>query len=311
MYSDVGSSFRIDVTCRHRLVWAAAQCLRWYFRRTRNAGEGADESRGMRSVVGIAVVGLECALKRIMYVVPALVALIALVAGSVFMARAANGDTTYYACLYAGTLSQVNTNGYPANCGRGVPVSWSQQGPKGDQGDKGDQGEPGLTWQGDWDDEYNAPDGYATDDAVHHDGSAWISLVDNNTEEPGDTALNWDLLAAQGEQGEQGEKGDTGVITGANIYVNDTFETYAASPGYISQSASCNTGDTAIGGGHRLLSAGEGSARVFTEMGSSRPVIVSGKPTGWFVSGQNPVQTNGAANTSSLRVYVICLDEPE
>lgn len=62
--------------------------------------------------------------KRFRIIAPALVALVVLLAGSAFIARASSHDETFYACLYAGSLSQVNTNGYPANCGRGTQVSW-------------------------------------------------------------------------------------------------------------------------------------------------------------------------------------------
>src|SRR5690606_10411175 len=63
-------------------------------------------------------------MKRTWFTAPALFALGALLAGTLMSASADNGDTTYYACLFAGSLSQVNTNDYPANCGRGVAVSW-------------------------------------------------------------------------------------------------------------------------------------------------------------------------------------------
>ncbi|HUG13484.1 MAG TPA: hypothetical protein VMM78_00585 [Thermomicrobiales bacterium] len=60
---------------------------------------------------------------RVMLVI-ALVAGLAFAAGSVYIASGDSHDQTFYACLYAGSLSQVNTNAPPANCGRGANVQW-------------------------------------------------------------------------------------------------------------------------------------------------------------------------------------------
>lgn len=160
-------------------------------------------------------------------VVIAIVAALSLTFVAVSVVSGDSHDTTYYGCLFGGSLSQVNTNAEPSNCGRGVPVSWNGTGIQGPQGEPGPQGEQGLVWQGDWDAAFNEHEtpGYAENDAVHHNGSAWISRVDGNTEEPGDNAVNWDLLAAQGEQGiqgiqgiqgEQGVQGDQGLVWQGN-----------------------------------------------------------------------------------------------
>ncbi|HUG14748.1 MAG TPA: hypothetical protein VMM78_06975 [Thermomicrobiales bacterium] len=66
-----------------------------------------------------------------MTVIVAVVAALAFTAGSLFVASGQNGDDTFYACLYAGSFSQINTNNYPANCGRGTPVSWEGSGADG------------------------------------------------------------------------------------------------------------------------------------------------------------------------------------
>jgi hypothetical protein len=70
-------------------------------------------------------------LKRLLHIAPVLVGLIALLAGSIMIVGASNHDETFYACLYAGSLSQVNTSAYPGNCGRGVKVSWQGSGADG------------------------------------------------------------------------------------------------------------------------------------------------------------------------------------
>lgn len=64
-------------------------------------------------------------MKKLRVIIPAIVALIALVAGTAFIASADNHGDTFYGCLYAGSLSQVNTTTEPANCGRGMQVSWN------------------------------------------------------------------------------------------------------------------------------------------------------------------------------------------
>jgi uncharacterized protein YjbI with pentapeptide repeats len=52
---------------------------------------------------------------------------IALTVATVYTARGDNHDTTYYACLFAGSLSQVGTT-EPANCGRGSVIQWTSFG---------------------------------------------------------------------------------------------------------------------------------------------------------------------------------------
>lgn len=63
----------------------------------------------------------------------ALVASLAFASGAVYTARGDNHDTTYWACLYAGSLTQVGTT-EPANCGRGAPISWNSTGVTGPSG---------------------------------------------------------------------------------------------------------------------------------------------------------------------------------
>lgn len=87
------------------------------------------------------------------------------------------------------------------------------QGPTGPTGATGPQGEKGLNWQGAW----GSGTGYQIDDAVEHNGSAYVSLTVHSNSEP--PSADWELLAskgdqgptgAQGPQGNQGPTGDTG-----------------------------------------------------------------------------------------------------
>lgn len=70
----------------------------------------------------------------------ALVLAVGLTVFSVYFARGENHDQTFYGCLYAGSLSQVNTVGPPASCGRGTHVQWNSQGIQGLPGEDGVSG---------------------------------------------------------------------------------------------------------------------------------------------------------------------------
>jgi len=62
----------------------------------------------------------------------------------------------------------------------------------------------GLNWQGAW-----SAGSYLTDDAVEHNGSAYVANADTS-EEPSGSATDWDLLASKGDQGDQGIQGIQG-----------------------------------------------------------------------------------------------------
>jgi len=68
-------------------------------------------------------------MKRLRFVIPALIVLTVAVAGTAFIVSADSHGDTFYGCLYAGSLSQVNTTALPTNCGRGMPVSWNEEQP--------------------------------------------------------------------------------------------------------------------------------------------------------------------------------------
>lgn len=79
--------------------------------------------------------------RRIVGVFSAIVAFALVLAGStVYTAHGDTDDETYYACLFAGSLSQVNTSGPPANCGRGEQVQWNAEGQPGAPGAPGADG---------------------------------------------------------------------------------------------------------------------------------------------------------------------------
>jgi hypothetical protein len=87
-----------------------------------------------------------------------------------------------------GTVGPQGTVGQQGE--RGLQGVQGFQGSQGLQGHTGAQGPRGLTWKGAWD---SVPS-YATNEAVQHDGTAWIALRDNTNVTPvgGD---DWSLLA--------------------------------------------------------------------------------------------------------------------
>lgn len=66
-------------------------------------------------------------------VLAALIASVSFSFGALYTARGDSHDATYYACLYAGSLTQVSTTP-PANCGRGQQISWNSEGTQGSPG---------------------------------------------------------------------------------------------------------------------------------------------------------------------------------
>lgn len=140
-----------------------------------------------------------------------------LVAGTTAFSVRGQPSTTYHACLFAGSLSQVGTTP-PATCGRGTHISWNAAGsdglpgppgPPGEQGEPGEPGapgapgapgEPGMIWMG----AYDPAVTYAADDVVEYEGSSYISLQDDNTGNDPSLLVAWDLVARAGEDGESG-----------------------------------------------------------------------------------------------------------
>ncbi len=77
-----------------------------------------------------------------------------------------------------------------------------EQGPAGSngaQGPTGPQGPKGLNWKGVW----NSAASYAVDDAVNHEGSAWIAKQPSTNIAPTEGGI-WSLLARKGDDGPTG-----------------------------------------------------------------------------------------------------------
>ena len=91
-------------------------------------------------------------------------------------------------------------------------ADWELVAEKGEQGDKGDKG---TLWQGAW-----TAGTYQIDDIVSHQGSSWIAIA-VTTEEPSDSATEWNLVARKGTDGEGAEPltvlTATGSINSSNV----------------------------------------------------------------------------------------------
>jgi type VI secretion system Hcp family effector len=89
----------------------------------------------------------------------------------------------------------------------GLPGPQGLQGLPGPEGPRGPVGPKGLSWRGAWD----AGVQYSVDEAVSHEGSAWMAKKENVGVTPAEGA-EWSLLAARGLQGVDGPQGPVGPV---------------------------------------------------------------------------------------------------
>lgn len=126
-----------------------------------------------------------------------------------------------YVCVADHTDSQppsVNWEVFAAKGDTGDTGAAGATGATGATGEAGEAGPQGLTWLGAWSNLTT----YQTNDAVERNGSAYISLIDDNLDfNPASSPSQWSLLASQGAQGIQGEAGETGA-TGEAGATGDT-----------------------------------------------------------------------------------------
>ncbi len=109
------------------------------------------------------------------------------------------------------------------------------QGEQGPQGEKGDKGDKGLNWKGAW----NSSTEYAVDDAVEHNGSSYICIQANTTQEP-PNATYWELLAQKGVDGE-----GSGDVIGPSSAVNGNFVAFDGSTGKLIEDSGYSADDFA------------------------------------------------------------------
>jgi type VI protein secretion system component Hcp len=89
----------------------------------------------------------------------------------------------------------------------GLPGPQGLQGLPGPQGPQGPVGPKGLSWRGAWD----AAAQYQVDEAVSHEGSAWMARQASVAVTPAEGDV-WSLLAARGLQGVDGPQGPIGPV---------------------------------------------------------------------------------------------------
>jgi len=83
--------------------------------------------------------------------------------------------------------------------GKGSKGDIGPQGPKGDTGADGD-----VTWEGTWDSNFNSGNGYDENMAVEYQGSSFVSIINNNTNNPGSPSspgTGWNLMSKKGSDG--------------------------------------------------------------------------------------------------------------
>ena len=89
----------------------------------------------------------------------------------------------------------------------GLTGATGSQGPQGVPGPNGATGPQGLAWQGPW----NNSATYNLNDAVSFNGTSYISLIANNTNnEPDNIPAAWSILASVGAAGPAGAAGSPG-----------------------------------------------------------------------------------------------------
>ncbi|HUG14658.1 MAG TPA: hypothetical protein VMM78_06525 [Thermomicrobiales bacterium] len=151
----------------------------------------------------------------------------AISAGTYYRASGSSHDTTYYACLYAGSLSQVGTTP-PTNCGRGEQIQWNAEGPPGAPGAPGTDGADGADGFHCWDTNQNR---------------------ENDPEEDVNGDNNFDTLDCQGPEGEQGPPGPSNELDCDGCVDNSDIAPNAVvgGPGGVIADASITGDDLANG----------------------------------------------------------------
>jgi hypothetical protein len=139
---------------------------------------------------------------------------------------------------------------------------------------------------------------------------------------PSETALTWNKTGPAGPQGQtgpagpQGPQGPTGPAgptgpqgpsgaTNVTVRTNNSGATgeFVAAGGIFTASVSCEAGEVATGGGGMSQFGGTESPLPFVVTVASRPVPISGEPTGWAVTFKNVDTTS---HILGHIIYVIC-----
>jgi len=195
-------------------------------------------------------------------------------------------------------------------------------GAKGDTGEKGDTGDVGLTWEGTWAGSIT----YSANDAVEHNGSAYICLQSSTGDEPGTSAAAayWDLLSSKGDKGDtgdtgaKGDKGDTGDVgmtwegawNGSIAYSTNEAVEHGGSAYICLQTSTGDEPGTSAGAAYWDLLAqkgdtGEAGADIYkTVDGDTGSVVASGVADTLAIKGGTGITTAAASESAGDEVVV-------
>ncbi len=120
---------------------------------------------------------------------------------------------------------------------------------------------------------------------------------------PGKTGATGTAVAAgpqgvAGGEGKQGKEGTAGKDGGTNVVVR-FIEVNVPNGGLVEQTANCNAGERATGGGSQLWTGGD--AGTSTTASSPAPNGQGETPTGWHVGWENK-----SGGTQTIHIYAIC-----
>jgi Collagen triple helix repeat (20 copies) len=114
----------------------------------------------------------------------------------------------------------------------------------------------------------------------------------------------------KGDTGVQGPKGDTGVAHVTTRTAGIAFTANGGTGEYKDGAATCQAGETVVGGGYRLPSTSAGSGLVFDAV-QSRPANASGEPAlngqeprGWYIEARKGADVDG-----TVAITVLCASE--
>jgi hypothetical protein len=203
---------------------------------------------------------------------------------------------------------------------RGSDGEAGPQGEAGEDGASGEQGERGLTgqqgpfgldgegfaWRGDFD---SASVPYERNDVVHHEGSAWIAIVEDATGYP-DESIDWDLFVSGGLDDSGGGNGaaDSG---GSSIYRLTEIIPGSELTGHnVHAEVACpESAPHIVGGGFQIVTSNEApffpASSQIDQLKGNGPILSPDGPDLWRVSW---FTTTGNINTTFMKIDISCTD---
>jgi len=97
--------------------------------------------------------------------------------------------------MYSPNGNNIET--IPTGCNLTIFTTSGSQGNKGEVGPAGPSGD--IIWLGDYDNSGSSV--YNINESVYWQGSSWISLINNNSDDPSESSTNWSYIAKVGDDG--------------------------------------------------------------------------------------------------------------